>query len=84
MAISREREYLADASAVMLTRYPEGLISALEKLKSNSIPLRRESKTIANLYISNPLKSGIINNLFATHPPLEKRIARLRENSGKF
>lgn len=84
MAISREREYLADSSAVMLTRYPEGLISALEKLKSNSIPLRRESKTIANLYISNPLKSGIINNLFATHPPLEKRIARLRENSGKF
>ena len=84
MAISREREYMADASAVMLTRYPEGLISALEKLKSNSIPLRRESKTIANLYISNPLKSGIINNLFATHPPLEKRIARLRENSGKF
>jgi heat shock protein HtpX len=84
MAISREREYLADASAVMLTRYPEGLISALEKLKSNSIPLQRESKTIAHLYISNPLKSGIINNLFATHPPLEKRIARLRENSGKF
>jgi heat shock protein HtpX len=84
MAISREREYLADSSAVMLTRYPEGLISALEKLKSNSIPLQRESKTIAHLYISNPLKSGIINNLFATHPPLEKRIARLRENSGKF
>ena len=84
MAISREREYLADASAVMLTRYPEGLISALEKLKSNSIPLQRESKTIAHLYISNPLKSGIINNLFATHPPLEKRIARLKENSGKF
>lgn len=84
MAISREREYLADASAVMLTRHPEGLISALEKLKSNSVPLRNQSRTISNLYISNPLKNGTINNLFATHPPLEKRIARLKENSGKF
>lgn len=84
MAISREREYLADASAVMLTRYPEGLISALEKLKANNIPLQKQSKTMANLYISNPLKAGFINNLFATHPPLEKRIARLKENSGKF
>lgn len=84
LAISREREYLADASGVMLTRHPDGMISALEKLKANSIPLRKQSSTTANLYISNPLKKGVMNNLFSTHPPLDKRIQRLKDNSRKF
>ncbi|MDO4872390.1 MAG: M48 family metalloprotease [bacterium] len=84
MAISREREYLADASAVMLTRYPEGLISALQKLQDNAQPLRRQASTTANLFITNPLKANFLNQLFATHPPLEKRIQRLKENSEKF
>ena len=84
MAISREREYLADASAVMLTRYPEGLISALEKLRSDNQPMQKQSTTTANLFITNPLKGSALNRLFATHPPLEKRIQRLQENSRKF
>lgn len=84
LAISREREYLADASGVMLTRHPDGMISALEKLKANSIPLKKQSSTTANLYISNPLKKGVMNNLFSTHPPLDKRIQRLKDNSRKF
>ena len=84
LAISREREYLADASGVMLTRHPDGMISALEKLKANSIPLKKPSSTTANLYISNPLKKGVMNNLFSTHPPLDKRIQRLKDNSRKF
>ena len=84
LTISREREYLADASGVMLTRHPDGMISALEKLKANSIPLKKQSSTTASLYISNPLKKGAINTLFSTHPPLDERIKRLKDNSGKF
>ena len=84
LAVSREREYLADASGVMLTRYPDGMISALEKLKANSTPLKKQSSTTASLYISNPLKNNIINRLFSTHPPLDERIKRLKDNSGKF
>lgn len=84
MAISREREFLADASAVMLTRYPEGMISALEKLKLNSSPLRKQSSATASLFISNPLKSNFLGKLFSTHPPLDDRIKRLKENSERF
>ena len=84
LAISRQREYLADASAVMLTRYPQGLISALEKLKTATTPMRKQSSSMANLYFTNPLKKGFMNKLFSTHPPLEERIAKLSENSSKF
>ena len=84
LAISRQREYLADASAVMLTRYPQGLISALEKLKTTTTPMRKQSSSMANLYFTNPLKKGFMNKLFSTHPPLEERIAKLSENSSKF
>lgn len=84
LAISRQREYLADASAVMLTRYPQGLINALEKLKSTTTPLRKQSSSMANLYFTNPLKKGFMNKLFSTHPPLDERIRRLSENSTKF
>jgi heat shock protein HtpX len=81
-AISRKREYLADASASLLTRYPEGLASALEKLQNYSRPMRNQSSAIAHLYISNPLGTGKFArkamNLFSTHPPLEDRIKILR------
>lgn len=82
LAISRKREYLADASGALLTRYPEGLASALEKLKLHSAPMSHQSSAIAHLYISNPFgEKGIgkkIGSLFATHPPLEDRIKILR------
>ena len=85
LTISRKREYLADASGALLTRYPEGLASALEKLGQNQQPLAEANKATAHLYIVNPLASstgkstGFFANLFNTHPPLEDRIKRLRE-----
>lgn len=75
LAISRKREYLADATAISLTRYPEGLASALEKISKYHKPMKKQSNAIAHLYISNPLKK---KNLFSTHPPIEKRIKALR------
>lgn len=79
-AVSRSREYLADASGVQLTRYPEGLASALEKISSADVPLRRANHATAHLYISNPFKKGgFMNRLFSTHPPAEDRIKRIRE-----
>lgn len=78
LAISRNREYLADASGALLTRYPEGLASALEKIAASS-PLKTAGHATAHLYIANPFKPKSIANLFATHPPLEDRIRRLRE-----
>lgn len=83
LAISRQREFLADATAVSLTRYPDGLISALEKLKNNK-PLKRQSSTTASLFISNPMKQGFFQRIFSTHPPLDDRINRLKENSARF
>jgi heat shock protein HtpX len=83
LSISRKREYLADASGALLTRYPEGLASALEKLKNYSAPMSHQSTAIAHMYISNPFGEGEkavkISNLFSTHPPLEDRIKILRE-----
>ena len=82
LAISRKREFLADASGALLTRYPEGLASALEKISNNSTPLRRINKATAHLYISSPLKGDKGTNwlakLFMTHPPAEERIKILR------
>ncbi len=77
LAISRRREYLADASSVKLTRQPSGLISALQKLESDNIPFTQASSATATLYISNPFKDHKFSNLFSTHPPLEDRIAAL-------
>jgi heat shock protein HtpX len=79
-AISRQREYLADANGALLTRYPEGLASALEKISKDTEPLEVANKATAHLYIINPLldHGGRINNLFSTHPPVEERIKRLR------
>lgn len=77
-ALSRQREYMADASAAMLTRYPEGLASALEKISGNFSPLKRVNAVIAPLFIVNPLKESGMSHLFSTHPPIEERIKRLR------
>jgi heat shock protein HtpX len=82
LAISRRRESLADASGALLTRYPEGLASALEKIGSYAAPLKRANNATAHLYISNPFgpkaKTGSIARLFMTHPPIEERVAALR------
>lgn len=79
-AISRKREFLADASAALLTRYPEGLARALEKISQDNTPLKRESLATAHLYIANPFKKkNWLLNLFSTHPPVEERIKALRE-----
>lgn len=78
LAISRKREYLADASGALLTRYPEGLASALEKISKDTEPLEVANRATAHLYISNPLKGGRAKDLFSTHPPTDKRIAALR------
>ncbi len=84
MAVSRQREYLADATGAMTTRHPEALATALEKLQQNSQPMRRQSTSTAHLFFSNPLKSGFFSKLFSSHPPLPDRIARLRANANKF
>ncbi len=82
MAVSRKREFLADASGALLTRYPEGLASALEKIDREEIPLRHAHNATAHLYISNPFKGKQKANwfarLFLTHPPVEERIKILR------
>ena len=86
MAVSRKREYLADATGALLTRYPEGLASALEKISGHSCPMKRASHATAHLFISDPFAEGNkrnfaqkIGGLFQTHPPAQERIARLRE-----
>jgi heat shock protein HtpX len=80
-AISRKREFLADASGAMLTRYPPGLASALRKISADREPLEVANKATAHMYIVNPLKdiSGPVNKLFSTHPPIEERIAALEK-----
>jgi len=94
LAVSRQREYLADASGALLTRYPEGLANALEKISSDSTPLAEANKATAHMYIVNPFhqdnenlaatsdnhgSKGWFSSLFNTHPPIEDRIKRLRE-----
>lgn len=82
LAVSRKREYLADASGVLLTRYPEGLANALEKISKDPRPLKTATNATAHLFIVNPFKgrgfSGFISGLFSTHPPIEDRIKILR------
>jgi len=81
LAISRKREFLADANGAFLTRYPPGLASALRKLAADREPLEAANKATAHLYIVNPLKDfkGKVNNLFSTHPPIEERVAALEK-----
>lgn len=82
LAISRKREFLADASGALLTRYPEGLASALEKIAQDREPLEVANKATAHLYIESPFKKnenrGLMAGLFDTHPPVEERIKKLR------
>ncbi len=84
MAVSREREYLADASAAHITRYPEGMISALKKLDTHARPMKHQNPATEALFINNPLRKGAVNNLFSTHPPIEKRIERLEHGKNSF
>ena len=84
MAVSRQREYLADASAVRITRYPEGMISALKKLQSHSQPMKSQNIATEAMYINNPLRKGFFSNLFSSHPPIEKRIERLEHGKKSF
>lgn len=83
-AVSRSREHLADASGSLLTRYPEGLASALEKIRDHGGKMKRANHATAHLFISSPFgaekgeKVGFLNRLFATHPPINERIAKLR------
>jgi heat shock protein HtpX len=83
LAISRKREYLADASGALLTRYPEGLASALEKIAADSTPMPRASTATSHLYLESPFKGQQAKswfvNLFSTHPPIEERIKALKD-----
>lgn len=81
LAISRRREFLADGTAVLMTRYPEGLISALRKISGDPEALEVANRGNAHMYFSNPLKGGMAK-LFSTHPPVEERIAALQRGSG--
>lgn len=78
MAISRKREFLADADGALLTRYPEGLARALEKISSDQEPLEAANRATAHLYIVNPFKGNKVSKLFMTHPPIEDRVKALR------
>lgn len=81
LAISRKREFLADASGALLTRYPEGLARALEKIEKYSKPMKYANKAMAHLYIANPFSTKNIAKLFMTHPPIEERVKALRDMS---
>lgn len=82
LAISRKREFLADASGALLTRYPEGLASALEKISADATSMRRASNSTAHLFISSPFKGkkaiSFFTKIFSTHPPIAERVAALR------
>ena len=84
MAVSRQREYLADASAVNITRYPDGMIDALKKLQAHSQPMKSQNIAAEAMYINNPLRKGFFSNLLSSHPPIEKRIERLENGKKTF
>jgi heat shock protein HtpX len=84
LAVSRQREYLADATGALTTRDPEALASALDKLQRYARPLQRANTAMAHMYIADPLKPGLMDRLFATHPPIPDRIRRLLDNADRF
>ena len=84
LAVSRQREYLADATGAMTTRHPDALARALEKLEAYGRPMRRQNSSMAHLWIADPLKPGVIDRLFATHPPIAERVKRLEQIGGAF
>jgi heat shock protein HtpX len=83
LAISRQREYLADATSALTTTDPDAMIMALEKLKQFGKPMQKENTSTAHLFINNPLKPGFFSKVFSTHPPIEDRIKRLQGKSGR-
>jgi len=83
LAISRRREYLADATGALTTRYPEGLASALEKIGAHGSAIKRQNSSTAHLFFANPLKKSSLASLFSTHPPVKDRVARLRGMIGQ-
>ena len=83
-AVSRQREYLADATGALTTRDPEALASALQKLGDYARPMKRQNSTMAHLYISDPMKPGVVDRMFQTHPPIADRVKRLIENANRF
>ena len=78
MSVSRKREFLADASGALLTRYPEGLAKALEKISQDQTQLKVANKATAHMYITNPFRGKKISKMFMTHPPIEERVKSLR------
>lgn len=83
-AISRQREYLADATSAMTTRDPDGLASALEKLEQYGRPLKKPNTSMAHLWIADPLRPNALERMFSTHPPIPERIERLHKMGGSF
>lgn len=83
-AVSRQREYLADATGALTTRHPEALASALEKLAAYGRPVARTNTSMSHLWISDPNRPGFISKLFSTHPPIPDRVARLLGNAARF
>ncbi len=79
LAVSRQREYLADATGALTTRYPEGLASALEKIEKTGSVLKKQNTSTAHFFFANPLKGHSLANLFSTHPPIDERIKRLEQ-----
>jgi len=84
LAVSRQREYLADATGALTTRHPEALASALAKLGEYGRPMQRQNSSMSHLWIADPLKPGMLAKLFHTHPPIPERIERLRTIGGQF
>jgi heat shock protein HtpX len=84
LAVSRQREYLADATSAMTTRHPDALARALEKLETYGRPMRKQNTSMAHLWITNPLKPGLMARLFSTHPPIEERVERLHTMGRTF
>ncbi len=84
LSISRKREYLADASGALTTRYPDGLASALSKIESFGSVMKRQNPSTAHLFFANPLKGSVLSRLFNTHPPTSDRIERLKEMGEKL
>jgi len=84
LAISRQREYLADATGAMTTRQPDALANALEKLAAYGRPMQKQSTSMSHMWIADPLKSGVMNRLFSTHPPITDRVERLHKMDGSF
>ena len=83
-AVSRQREYLADATGALTTRHPDALASALQKLAAYGRPMQRQNSSMAHMWISDPTKPGIIDRLFSTHPPIADRVARLQASGRSF